>query len=66
MNTQLIIRRVAGFMILLSITLSHYHHSNWIYLAVFVGFNLFQSSFTKFCPLEIALNKINDHKSKQP
>ncbi|MGG9964175.1 YgaP family membrane protein [Ferruginibacter sp. SUN106] len=52
-----IVRAVAGAFVLISITLSHYVNSNWIWLAVFVGVNLLQSAFTKFCPLEIILNK---------
>jgi hypothetical protein len=29
--------------------------ANWQWLAVFIGANLFQSAFTKICPLEIVL-----------
>jgi hypothetical protein len=52
------IRAFAGTFILLSIALSHFHNPNWIYFTVFVGANLLQSSFTKFCPLEIILKKV--------
>ncbi|MBW7952619.1 MAG: DUF2892 domain-containing protein, partial [Chitinophagaceae bacterium] len=31
-------------------------HINWLWLAVFVGVNLLQSSVTKFCPLEKMLS----------
>ena len=47
-----IIRAVAGTFILTSITLAYLVNMNWIWLGVFVGVNLLQSSFTKFCPLE--------------
>ena len=30
----------------------------WLWFAAFVGFNLFQSSFTNFCPLEMILKKL--------
>ena len=53
-----IIRRFAGTFILISLALAHYHHSNWLWFAAFVGFNLLQSSFTNFCPLELILRKI--------
>lgn len=43
---------VAGTLVLTGIALSHYINSNWIWLNVFVGVNMLQSSFTKFCPLE--------------
>lgn len=47
-----IIRAVAGTFVLTSITLAHFVDINWLWLSVFVGANLLQSSFTKFCPLE--------------
>ncbi|MDQ7812125.1 DUF2892 domain-containing protein [Brevundimonas sp.] len=40
----------AGFMVLLSLALTHWVHPAWVWLTVFVGFNLMQSSFTGFCP----------------
>ncbi len=40
----------AGFMVLLSLALAHWVHPNFIWLTVFVGTNLLQSSFTGFCP----------------
>jgi hypothetical protein len=46
------IRRVAGSMILASLLGAWLHHPGWLGLAAFVGLNLFQSSFTGFCPLE--------------
>jgi len=57
MKIQLIIRRFAGVFILPSLLLAHYHSTNWLWFTVFVGFNLLQSSFTNFCPLEILLKK---------
>ena len=47
-----IIRGVAGTFVLASIVLTQYVSINWVWLGVFVGVNLLQSSFTKFCPLE--------------
>jgi hypothetical protein len=47
-----IIRAVAGSLVLASIPLAIFVDINWIWLAIFVGVNLLQSSFTKFCPLE--------------
>ncbi|MEA1890461.1 MAG: DUF2892 domain-containing protein [Pseudomonadota bacterium] len=41
----------AGAVILLSVVLTQYHNPNWMWLTVFVGANLFQSAFTRFCPL---------------
>lgn len=55
-----IVRMVAGFFVLLSIALGmeaspFFLDVNWLWLAAFVGFNLFQSAFTKICPLEVVL-----------
>ncbi len=55
---EMIIRRFAGTFILASLLLAHYHSPNWLWFTAFVGFNLLQSSFTRFCPLEIILKKI--------
>jgi len=55
---EMIIRRFAGTFILASLVLAHYHSPNWLWFTAFVGFNLLQSSFTKFCPLEIILKKM--------
>ncbi|MBS1916879.1 MAG: DUF2892 domain-containing protein [Bacteroidetes bacterium] len=52
-----IIRAVAGIFILTSILLSYFISRQWMWLGVFVGVNLLQSSFTRFCPLEIILKK---------
>lgn len=52
------IRAFAGTFILASLVLSKVHHPNWIYFTAFVGANLLQSSFTKFCPLEMILRKV--------
>lgn len=52
------IRAFAGGFILLSVALAHYYHPYWLFFTLFVGANLLQSSFTKFCPLEIILRKI--------
>lgn len=57
------VRIVAGFFIMLSIALAHFNGQinlmqvSWLWFTAFVGINLFQSGFTKFCPLEIFLKK---------
>lgn len=53
-----IIRAVAGTMIIVSLALGYYVSPNWYLLTAFVGLNLFQSSFTKWCPLEFILKKL--------
>ena len=55
---EMIIRRFAGSFILASLLLAHFHSHYWLWFTAFVGFNLLQSSFTGFCPLEIILRKV--------
>jgi hypothetical protein len=40
----------AGFMVLLSVALTWLVHPGFVWLAAFVGLNLFQQAFTGFCP----------------
>lgn len=56
--TEKIVRAVAGTFVLTSITLAYTLNTNWIWLGVFVGFNLLQSAFTGFCPLEKILKAL--------
>jgi len=58
MRMHLIIRRFAGTFILASLLLAHFYSQYWLWFTAFVGFNLLQSSFTNFCPLEIVLRKM--------
>jgi len=51
MSIDRIVFAFAGFVILTSLVLSQYHSVNWLWLTGFVGLNLFQSAFTRFCPL---------------
>jgi len=55
---HMLIRRIAGSFVLVSLVLAHYHSPYWLWFTAFVGVNLLQSSFTNFCPLEIALRKL--------
>jgi hypothetical protein len=51
------LRAIAGLMILLSVALGHFVSPNWYYLTAFVGLNLLQSAFTKWCPMMTVLRK---------
>lgn len=55
-QTEIVIRRVAGSMVLASLALGWFVHPAWFLLTGFVGANLLQSSFTRWCPLESMLN----------
>ncbi len=51
------IRAIAGTFILISLLLAVYVNINWLWFTAFVGFNLMQSSFTKWCLMEKILKK---------
>lgn len=60
MSAIRIVRTVAGSFVLLSLALGMhvspiFIDENWLWLAAFTGFNLFQSGFTDICPLEMVL-----------
>lgn len=63
MTIERIVRIIAGAFIMLSLALAHFSgqanlgHPSWLWFTAFVGFNLFQSGFTRFCPLDIMLKK---------
>jgi len=48
----------AGFMVLLSVVLTWLVHPAFVWLTVFVGVNLFQQSFTGFCPAAIVMRRL--------
>lgn len=48
----------AGFMVLLSLILTYFVHPGFVLLTVFVGVNLFQQSFTGFCPAAMVMRKL--------
>ena len=58
MSIERIVFVFAGTVILLSIALTQYHDPNWMWLTVFVGANVLQTGFTRFCPLAIILKKV--------
>lgn len=53
-----LIRAIAGTFILISLVLAIYVNQNWLWFTAFVGVNLLQSSFTKWCLMEDILKKL--------
>lgn len=41
---------LASVMIIISTLLAMFVHTNWLWFSLFIGFNMFQSIFTGFCP----------------
>jgi hypothetical protein len=63
MTVERLVRIIAGLFIMLSLALDHFSgsvdmtHVSWLWFTAFVGFNLFQSGLTRFCPMDIMLKK---------
>jgi hypothetical protein len=55
MTLERYIRLFAGIFVLTSLVLARFQSPHWLWFTAFVGFNLFQSALTGFCPLEILL-----------
>jgi len=53
-----LVRAFAGTFILISLLLAIYVNQNWLWFTAFVGANLLQSSITKWCLMEIILEKL--------
>jgi len=58
MNTEQWIRAIAGTFILVSLAPGYFHSRYWLLFTAFVGLNLFQSAFTKWCLMEEILEKL--------
>jgi len=58
MSRERYIKLIAGAMIMLSAFLAYFVNINWIWLAVFVGANLFQFSLTNWCLLDKILKSL--------
>lgn len=63
MSAERIVRIVAGFFILLSLSLGVeasplFVSQYFLFFTAFVGLNLFQSGFTQICPLNNILAKL--------
>lgn len=63
MKSWQLVRLFAGSFILLSLAFGVegsplFLSKNWLWFTAFVGANLLQSSFTRWCPLEIILRKL--------
>jgi hypothetical protein len=58
MTVNRYLRLIAGFFILLSVTLGHFVSPYWYFFTAFIGLNLLQSAFTDWCPMMTILRKL--------
>lgn len=56
------IRLIAGTFILASLALAHWVSPWWLLFTAFIGVNLIQSSFTRWCLMEDILKGTGIHK----
>lgn len=66
MSVERAIRLLAGTLVLVSLLLSQWLGRGWLLLAAFVGANLVQSAFTRFCPAELVLRRLGVGASPPP
>lgn len=52
------LRLMAGFFVLLSVALGNWVHPAWFLFTAFVGLNLLQSAFSRWCPAMWILQKL--------
>jgi hypothetical protein len=58
MTMENLIRAIAGTLILVSLLLGYIYSPWWHLFTAFVGANLLQSAFTKWCLMENILSKL--------
>jgi hypothetical protein len=52
------LRGIAGVFVLASVALGYFVHPGFLLFTAFVGANLFQSAFTKTCPMKVFLRRL--------
>jgi len=60
------LRMVAGFFILISVIFGWLWHWVWFLFTAFVGANLLQSAFTRWCPMMLILEKLGFQQEEAP
>lgn len=58
MTVDRLLRIIAGLFIITSLVLFKAHSDYWLYFTGFVGLNLIQSFFTKWCPMMTLLRRL--------
>jgi hypothetical protein len=58
MNVNESLRAIAGLFVVVSVALGYFVHPGFFLFTAFVGLNLFQSAFSKWCPMMAILRKL--------
>ena len=63
MTVDRYLRLVAGFFVMISLALGYWVSPYWYFFTAFVGLNLLQSAFTKWCPAMTIFRKLGLNES---
>ena len=66
MTVDRALRMIAGAFVAASVLLGMFVHPYFLWFTLFVGLNLFQSSFTNWCPMMTILRKLGVGDAGQP
>jgi hypothetical protein len=66
MKMEQYIRAIAGSFVLISLSLGYLYSPYWFLFTAFVGLNLLQSAFTKWCLMEKILTRFGVKGSPEP
>jgi hypothetical protein len=66
MNVERALRLIGGAFVSASVLLGMYVHPGFLWFTLFVGLNLFQSSFTNWCPMMAILRKAGLRDADRP
>ena len=58
MTLNEMLRAIAGAFVLVSVALGYFVHPAFFLFTAFVGLNLLQSGFTRWCPMILFLKKL--------
>ncbi|MCR4374263.1 MAG: DUF2892 domain-containing protein [Acidobacteria bacterium] len=58
MTVEPMLRLIAGAFVMASVLLGMYVDARFFWFTLFVGANLFQSAFTRWCPMMAILKKV--------
>ena len=65
MSVERSVEAFVGFMVLLSVLLTHFVHPGFVWMTVLVGFNVIQQAFTGFCPVAMGLQRFGMKTERQ-
>jgi hypothetical protein len=66
MSLEPMLRLIAGAFVTASVLLGMYVHPYFLWFTLFVGLNLFQSAFTRWCPMMVILRRagVREHERR--